>query len=223
MGRQGQAADSAGLRRLPVTLHPASDPEGNPVSWGEVAAALGTTAHREMQWHAVVGTYDYSNFKESKWPRRVPDFSELEEAPLAALCEILAPHTTTPRECFFGISTIHGGVEESFPTSRCFGTHIAISRSSPAPYLPRGRSRSTTITRPRSVSSPSSLPTTSRRRTSNPEPGGCRAGPRLDLAPGPRLVRLATPRFDFDSTLVGGSRGLIDTRFSPHRISRPGR
>ncbi|HXR60873.1 MAG TPA: hypothetical protein VN732_06080, partial [Solirubrobacterales bacterium] len=58
-------------------FHPASDPEGNPVSWAEVAAALGTTVHREMQWHAIVGTYDYSNFRGSKWSGGNPSISEL--------------------------------------------------------------------------------------------------------------------------------------------------
>jgi hypothetical protein len=28
-------------------------------SWGEVAGALGSAAHREMQWHAIVGSYDF--------------------------------------------------------------------------------------------------------------------------------------------------------------------
>ena len=39
-------------------FHPASDGKGNPVTWGEVATALDSTAHREMQWHAIVGSYD---------------------------------------------------------------------------------------------------------------------------------------------------------------------
>jgi len=30
-------------------LHPASDRDGNPVRWAEVAEACGTSAHREMQ------------------------------------------------------------------------------------------------------------------------------------------------------------------------------
>jgi hypothetical protein len=36
-------------------FHPASDSDWSPVRWAEVADALGTTAHREMQWHALLG------------------------------------------------------------------------------------------------------------------------------------------------------------------------
>ena len=39
-------------------FHPARDTKRSPVSWAEVADALGSTAHREMQWHALVGSSD---------------------------------------------------------------------------------------------------------------------------------------------------------------------
>jgi hypothetical protein len=101
-------------------FHPASDEKGNPVTWGEVATTLGSTAHREMQWHAIVRSYDYSNFKGSKWSGEDPNISELDEEPLAALCAILGRYTGSPERCYFGISTIHGGVEEEFPDAPLF-------------------------------------------------------------------------------------------------------
>ena len=101
-------------------FHPASDEEGNEVTWGEVARRLGTTAHREMQWHAIVGTYDYTNFRDSRWPGGRPNIAELADAQLEALCAALADHTAAPERCLFGLSTIHGGVAEEYPDAPLF-------------------------------------------------------------------------------------------------------
>jgi hypothetical protein len=196
-------------------FHPASDAEGNPISWGEVATALGTTAHREMQWHAVVVTYDHWNFRGSKWPGGDPRISELEEAPLAALCEILARHTTSPRRCLFGISTIHGGVEESFPDE---------------PLLRHPHREYAVLAGP--LSAVGQIEINSGHSTSfgfatlvavdgeplpdpGPEPSGWGQAPNL-IWPEDRAWFVAT-EYDFDSTLVGGSRELIDAILaSPH-------
>ncbi len=58
-------------------LHPAWDDEGNEVTWAEVARRLGTRAHREMQWHAIVGSYDPFNFTDSRWSGGNPRTGEL--------------------------------------------------------------------------------------------------------------------------------------------------
>ena len=46
-------------------FHPARDAERCTARWAEVADALGRTAHREMQWHALVGSSDSFNFTDS--------------------------------------------------------------------------------------------------------------------------------------------------------------
>lgn len=87
-------------------FHPASDADGEPVSWAEVADALGGTAHREMQWHALAGDPDGS--ADSSWPGDAPSIGEMELPTLYALRKLLAAHTTDVANCFFGLCTILG-------------------------------------------------------------------------------------------------------------------
>lgn len=60
-------------------FHPASDSEGSPVSWAEVAKACETNPQREMQWHAILGladadelggSYTPSDLNGAKWGDR---------------------------------------------------------------------------------------------------------------------------------------------------------
>ncbi len=197
-------------------FHPAYDEAGNWVSWGEVAATLGTTAHREMQWHAIVGSYDSSNFEGSRWPGGDPSISELEAASLAALCEILAGHTTTPQECFFGISTIHGGVEESLPDApllrhpyRDFA--ILLGPLAAAGEIEIENTEGTTALIAVGEGTGSEAPP-----DFEPEHGGWGQAPNL-IWPQDRAWFVAT-EFDFDSTLVGGSRELIDAILSSSEL-----
>lgn len=197
-------------------FHPAYDEAGNWVTWEEVAAALGTTAHREMQWHAIVGSYDSSNFEGSRWPGGEPSISELEAASLTALCEILARHTTTRQECFFGISTIHGGVEESFPD---------------APLLRHPYRDYAVLSGPLSAVDQIEIENANRISIRfvafdadghepppdlEPDPSGWRQAPNL-IWPRDRAWFVAT-EYDFDSTLVGGSRDLIEAILSSSEL-----
>ena len=96
-------------------LHPASNREGNPVTWAEVADALGRTAHRQMQWHKLVGSNDPPAMTGSEWSGGNPPIGKLDEPSLAALCRVLQAHTLDPERCFFGLSTIYGGVDDAYP------------------------------------------------------------------------------------------------------------
>ncbi len=87
-------------------LHPAQDSERNPVSWAKVADVLDSTAHREMQWHALVGSSDSSNFTGSKWADGDPSLGAMDLPTLDSLCEALAAHTSDPAHCHFGLCTI---------------------------------------------------------------------------------------------------------------------
>jgi len=98
-------------------FHPASDRDGDPVTWTEVAKALGRTAHREMQWHKLVGSSDPFGMSGSEWPGGIPATGELDSASLEALLCVLAGHTPNPEYCLFGLSTIFAGVDEAFPTA----------------------------------------------------------------------------------------------------------
>jgi hypothetical protein len=103
-----------GFEAYARVIHPASDPEWHPVRWADVAKACGTTAHREMQWHAIVGLPEPKNYRDSKWPGHNPETGSMDIDDLDALCEILAVHTADPEHVFFGLCTIELW-EESFP------------------------------------------------------------------------------------------------------------
>lgn len=189
-------------------LHPAWDGKGNEVTWAEVARRLGTRAHREMQWHAIVGSYDTSNFTDSRWPGGNPATGELAEDKLDQLCPILARHTATAESAYFGMSTIRSGVAEEWPD---------------APQLEQPAREWVVLKGPLAVVDQIAL--SSRRGFSfgfvvrsdgrrealtgdeMPERFG-REVPNL-IWPEDRAWFVAS-EVDLDSTLVGGSRALID-------------
>src|ERR1700761_4333756 len=96
-------------------FHPVPGEDGEMVTWAEVARRLGTVAHREMQWHAIVGSWDSNNFKDSRWSGGRPDIIEPPVQVVDPLCAILADHTGTPDSVYFGMSTIRSGVAQEGP------------------------------------------------------------------------------------------------------------
>lgn len=84
-------------------LHPASDSELNSVRWSQVAERHGKTAHRVMQWHAIVDASD---------PIADPSLGEMDPDELDALCKVLREHTADPGLCFFGLCEIWAWVSE---------------------------------------------------------------------------------------------------------------
>lgn len=97
-----------GYERHARILHPASDREGNPVRWSEVARFTGRTVHSLVQWHRLVGTED-SFGDGGLWPGGKPLRGELEPGYLAALIDVLAPQTASDR-CWFAWD-VHGHVD----------------------------------------------------------------------------------------------------------------
>jgi hypothetical protein len=87
-------------------LHPASDIEGRLVRWETAAEAMGRIAHREMQWHTLIGSNDRTG---------APSLGEMDLDELRVLCEILATQTLDPDNCFFGFCDIWAWVDERFP------------------------------------------------------------------------------------------------------------
>jgi len=87
-------------------FHRVTDDDGNHVTWDEVAKRLGRTAHREMQWHQLVGSSDPSNFEGSNWSGGRPDLGEMEVEELDRLCQVLSRHTADPEHCYFGLCAI---------------------------------------------------------------------------------------------------------------------
>ena len=145
------------------------------------------------------------HFEGSRWSGGNPYISELDDKPLAALCAILGRHTSSPERCYFGISTIHGGVEEEFPDEPLFRLphrdfailsgplsavdQISLSNASTFSF--------STLVAAEDVSPPDH----------DPAPSAWGMAPSL-IWPDDRAWYVAT-EYDFNSTLVGGGRELI--------------
>lgn len=188
-------------------FHPARDTEGNAVTWAEVAGRLGRTAHREMQWHAIVGSPDPPQMTGSEWSGENPNIGELESEALEALCAILARHTNEAADCFFGLSTIHGGVEDAlgtkpllrFPHREFVILTGPLSAVDEVGFISSGSSFSFTA-----------LAWTGGGAPPEPEPSErlWQQAPNL-IWPADRAWYVAS-EYDFDSTLAGGSKDLIE-------------
>lgn len=198
-------------------FHPASDAEGNPVGWAEVAGVFGTTAHREMQWHAILGlasadelrgSYEPDTPVGSKWAGRDPQLGTMDLETLDALCRVLAAHTADPSQCYFGLCTIESW-EEAFSPEEL----------QPLLQLPRGRDHIVLAGSLPAVDqivrdwSKGSL-TVSFREGDGPPPDLSQHD--WNVREPPNLIWPAdhswfvVSEVDFDSTLVGGSAALVE-------------
>jgi hypothetical protein len=197
--------------------HPATEGGDAPVTWSQVASATGRTAHPLMQWHALVGSPDYLNFKGSLWPGGDPERGNLDEYSLEVLCGLLGRSTTDAERCFFAVwdgwSWVHGGdvigrIElvrpglvgtgsGSEPTARASAAFSAAELSRPRLVLP-GREY-VLLSGPLSAAGKIG------------DPGGLRGfeprSPNL-FWPADHAWCVAS-EIDFDSTLVGGTAELI--------------
>ncbi len=89
-------------------FHPAARYVGDvdvDVTWAEVAAVNGTVAHPLMQWPAITGGWEYLS-EDSQPPTwdGAPAEGHLPVTVAARLVDVLARHTTTPDDCWFGRS-----------------------------------------------------------------------------------------------------------------------
>jgi hypothetical protein len=193
-------------------FHRVRDAEGAFVTWTEAARRLGRTAHREMQWHQIVGSSDPDNFTGSDWPGGRPDLGEMEFEELDRLCRFLAGHTADPEECFFGLCMINH--------SWILDTLSADQARQPQLELPLGRDHLVikgplrAIDQIRAVNPPGvARIVAAEPREAEPLPPDAgdpwwREAPNL-IWPADRSW-LVVSEVDFDSTLIGGTRELID-------------
>lgn len=179
----------SGYRAYARICHPASDSDGRPVSWQSVASATGRTAHPLMQWHALVGSADPFNYTGSLWPGGDPARGNLAPHTLEALCELLAKHTSDAADCFFAVWTGWGWIERTFTGDELIRARLTLPERD---YV--------LLTGP--LSAASQLGNARGLR------GFERQSPNL-VWPGDHSWFVAT-EVDFDSTLVGGSAGLIE-------------
>lgn len=199
-------------------FHPASDPEGNPVSWADVAKTRGMIPHREMQWHAILGltnadelrgSHAPNDLRGANWAGSDPSAGGMNIETLDVLCGILAAQTTDPTHCFFGLCTIQSWLG-SFSSAELqpllklpYGRDYIVLAGSLSAVdqitydWPKSDSMRITLTASKGKGAPES---------DSSEPSR-REAPNL-IWPADRSWLVAS-EVDFDSTLVGGSAKLI--------------
>ncbi|WP_233529027.1 hypothetical protein [Antrihabitans stalagmiti] len=91
-------------------FHPATDVDGGPVRWADVARANGTTAHSVMEWGSIVGSW--SKTEQAGLWHESPEEGSLPLPTLHALVDILRQFTQTPDSCYFAHWEGSGRVNE---------------------------------------------------------------------------------------------------------------
>ena len=194
--------------------HPAMDDCDAPVSWSDVAAATGRQAHALMQWHALVGSPDSLNFTGSLWCGGPPERGDLAPAPFAVLCDLLAAHTHSPTECFFGIwegwAWVHGGgIRFTLVDDAALRAGIVpTTEPMPAAFTEQERDRARLILPHREYVLLTG-PLAAASQIGDPQGlGGFEPHSPNLMWPADRAWFVAS-EIDFDSTLVGGTTDLI--------------
>jgi hypothetical protein len=195
-------------------FHPATDVDGNKVAWGEVAERLGRTAHREMQWHQLVGTTDTFGIEGSDWTGSTPSLGSLDLEELDHLCAVLEKHSADPEHCYFGLCLINSQLGRNLEGG---------SSGQPLLKLPLGRDHAVLAGPLSAVDRLVDTDTSNVMFAYYVEPGTAppaeppepdfddpfwREAPHL-IWPADRSW-IVVSEVDFDSTLVGGSRKLIE-------------
>jgi hypothetical protein len=159
-----------------------------------------------MQWHALVGSRDPTNFAGSLWHGSNPQRGNLEPEALVALCALLGDQTAAAADCFFCLWDGHGWIEGRQTAVLASSAGIDRHEASPAPPFSAEE-----LNRPRVV-----LPARRYLLLAGALPAAAqivcppwRQSPNL-FWPADRAWCAAT-EVDFDSTLVGGGTELINT------------
>ena len=164
------------------------------MTWAEVAAETGREIHPLVQWESLVDSKSYMG-EPTLWAGSPPETGGLAEPLLASLVELLTGNTNDPESCLFGVWEGWGGVEADLQSA-----FVREDRKAPRLRLPD---------RPYIVLA-----------------GPLSAAPMISNASGfePQLIWPAdrawclASEIDFDSTLVGGSRQLVDEIVSAQRF-----
>lgn len=181
-------------------------PDAGAASWAEVAAASGTVVHGEVQWHAIAGECDDQ-----------PLLGSLDRVTLPLLRDVLARHTTTPDSLWLGVWEGHGGQPAAWSTRPRFripGRSLHLFEGSVAGLTETcielecagmafpSRSRAWVVPGGREVTD-ADLPALADQWRAS----GAMRSPNL-WWPEDRAWAVAS-EIDFDSTVVGGSRELV--------------
>lgn len=215
-----------GFEAYARVLHPARDREGHSVRWATVAEESGTTLHPEAQWHRLAGGREYDPRGEGaeprRWPGDEPALGRLERPLLEALAEHLGRHTTTPHGSVvafwvgYGIwppawhdaPTTRRPVRESYLFRRTVDAVPTLCAETPAVAYALGTPTGTSVV----VGGP---PLTADEEFEMWAPHQWQS----PSAWWPVDRAWATSNdTDLDSTLVGGSRALVDDLLADDRL-----
>ena len=92
-------------------LVPGTDDPDEDVTWADVAAFNGRTAHPAMEWASITGSWEFrgNDDQPGLW-NDAPAEGHLPVSVAERLVGVLARHTTTPDDCWFGLDTTwHAG------------------------------------------------------------------------------------------------------------------
>lgn len=130
-------------------FHPSRGPYDQLSTWAEVAARSGRTMHRLAQFHAIEQHRASVDHESRSYGEVInglvnpPNNGSLQSDLLAALCEILAEHTTTRESCFFCLWDGHGWLPDKptggdlvFTASADSLKNTTSTAIQPSPVLP---------------------------------------------------------------------------------------
>ena len=119
-------------------LHPVEDGgSGTLVRWADIAARTGRVVHPLVQWHRLVGSADPGNPRGDEVDAGPPVEGELPAADLETLLGVLAGHTATPDDCWSCVWEGWGWVAKA-PGSVALSVSYAVDDNGPGPAPEHG-------------------------------------------------------------------------------------
>lgn len=220
----------AGFEAYARVLHPAADPEGRDVRWAEVAEACGTVLHPQAQWWRLAGHRDLDGRGQgpepARWHGLEPEVGRLRSSAFEALADVLARHSGTRQRTFVAFWVGHGlwprtwshlpttrrPVRESYLFERPLADVATLCAEAPAVAYALGAPTGTAVAW--SADGRSWVPTPdeqfeamARQQWQSPSAWW----------PADRAW-VTSNDTDLDSTLVGGSRALVDDLLADDRL-----
>jgi hypothetical protein len=92
-------------------LHPAEGERDSPIRWSAVAAWSGGVVHALAEFEPMARPRGPA--PSARPYVKPPADGRLAPATLAALCDVLADHTTTPDQCYFGVWEGYGWIPQA--------------------------------------------------------------------------------------------------------------
>lgn len=219
-----------GFEACARVLHPAHDRGRAAVTWATVAEEAGTTLHPQAQWHRVAGNREYDPRGRGRepvgWSGNEPMVGTLEPPLFEALAEVLASHTATPDRTFVALwvghglwphawddaPTTHAPGRESYLFERPLGEVATLCAEAPAVAYALGTPAGTGVW----------FMSDGTTRTPTPDEQFEAFAAHQWQSPSawwPADHAWATSNdTDLDSTLVGGSRALVDDLLADVRL-----